>query len=145
MRMPFVRHATRAIMLVALLAGPAVAQRNVCRAASDDSEYLLTTIKQYALAIEPQWIETRDSLRIPGVSSADSVVLITKESTCKAANAAYRAAATGARQTLTGRVFVVRVGSHYVVHDPGYLFRIGGHGAHMVFDSRWALRRTFIP
>jgi hypothetical protein len=146
MRMRFVISTVRAAAFLALLATPVLAQTTVCRAASDDSENMMTTVKQYALATDPSWVAARDSLRIPGVSSATSVVLITKENTCKTANTAYQAAATGATQTLSGRVFVVQVGTSYAVYDPGYRFKLGsGQGSYMVFDSHWALKRKFVP
>jgi hypothetical protein len=140
-----------ALVAVALFVTPglrvASAQTTtVCRAAGDDSENMMTIVKQYALATDSTWKATRDSLRIPAVSSASSVVLITKENTCKSASSAYQSAVAGARQTLSGRVYVVQVGTSYVVWDPAYVYNVASPmGAYAVFDSRWGLKRIFVP
>ena len=116
----------------------------VCRAASDSSVDMVQMVKNYALATDSTTKATRDSLRIPAVSAASSVVLITKEVTCKSANTAYQRVATGARQTLSGRVYVVQVGTRYVVWDPAYSFNAAYPlWIYMVFDSRWVLLSLF--
>lgn len=137
----------RRVLVIACLAAPvASAQTTVCRAATDESGYMLNVVRLYALTTEPVGQAARDSLRIPAVSSASAVVLITKEATCKSANTAYQAAATGARQTLSGRVYVVQVGTAYVVWDPDYVYNVASPSPqYMVFDSRWAFKSTFMP
>ena len=101
-------------------------------------------VKQYALATEPTRTAPRDSLGIPAVASASDVQLVTKEATCKSANTAYQAAATGARQTLSGRVFVLQVGAVFVVWDPAYRFDTShDKDVFMVFTSPWVLKSKF--
>lgn len=115
-----------------------------CRAADDSSSYLTEMIKQYALAVDSEWVAARDGLGIPGVASAKDIQLVTTEAICKSANAAYQAVAKGARQTLTGRVYVLRVGPAFVVWDPGYRYDpTFDKYVHMVFSPRWALQSIF--
>lgn len=129
--------------LMLLLAAPR-AEAQICRAADDSSAGMIQMVKNYALATDSATKEGRDTLRIPAVSLASDVALITKEATCKSANTAYQLVATGARQTLTGRVYVVRVGTSYVVWDPGYAFDPSyAVDIYMVFDSRWVHKSTF--
>ena len=115
-----------------------------CRAADDSSHDLTEMIRQYALAVDSEWVAARDSLGIPGVASARDIQLVTTEAICKSANAAYQAVVTGTRQTLTGRVYVLRVGTAFVVWDPGYRYDpTFDKEVYMVFSPRWALRRIF--
>lgn len=131
------------VAVLALVAAPR-AGAQVCRAADDSSAGMIQMVKNYALASDSTMRDTRDSLRIPAVALASDVVLVTKEATCKSANTAYQAVATGARQTLTGRVYVVRVGTSYVVWDPGYAYNASyPTDIYMVFDSRWVNRSIF--
>lgn len=129
-------------VLVVLVARPSEAQ--VCRAADDSSAGMIQMVKNYALATDSVTKEGRDTLRIPAVIQATDVALITKETTCKSANTAYQKVATGARTTLSGRVYVVKVGTSYVVWDPGYAFDPNQPtDIYMVFDSRWVHKSIF--
>ena len=146
MRMSNLKRSTQvSLMLVVLiLLGGAQAQAQVCRAADDSSYDMIEMVKSFALATDSSWKTARDARGIPAVASASSVVLITKSNTCKAANVAYQGVASGARQTLTGRVYVVQVGTSYVVWDPGYRFDIASPAdIYMVFDSRWVKKSIF--
>lgn len=134
--------ACTAVLLLGCVALPARAQ--VCRAADDSSFSLVEMVKSFALATDSAFKAARDSLGIPPAASSADVVLITKQTICKSANTAYQKAATGARQTLTGRVYVVQVGSSYVVWDPGYVYDPAyPTDIYMVFDSRWAKKSIF--
>lgn len=136
---------SRSLLLIALaLPGMARAQTKVCRAADDSSYYMIEVVKSFALATDSGWVAARDARGIPAVASARDVVLITKESTCKSANTAYQGAATGARQTLSGKVYVVQVGTSYVVWDPSYRYNIAYPADQfMVFDSKWVRKSLF--
>lgn len=115
-----------------------------CRAADDSSYDMTEMIKTYALAVDSEWVAARDSMGIPGVASAKDIQLITTEASCRAANAAYQAVAKGARQTLTGHVYVLRVGAVFVVWDPGYRYDpTFDNYVYMVFSPRWTLRSIF--
>ena len=138
--------ATRvSLVVVALTAFAGVrAQAQVCRAADDSSYDMIEMVKSFALATDSGWVAARDARGIPAVASASNVVLVTKENLCKSANSAYQAVATGDRQTLTGRVYVVQVGTSYVVWDPGYRYNIASPAdIFMVFDSRWVKKSIF--
>ena len=115
-----------------------------CRAADDSSYDMTEMIKQYALAVDSEWVAARDRLGIPGVALAKDIQLVTTEASCKSANAAYQAVAKGARQTLTGRVYVLRVRTVFVVWDPGYRYDPSfDKYVYMVFSPRWTLRSIF--
>jgi hypothetical protein len=127
-----------------LLVSARPAQAQICRAADDSSYDMIEVVKSYALASDSVGRAVRDSLRIPAVASATNIVLISKEVTCKSANTAYQLAATGARQTLSGRVYVVQVGTRYVVWDPSYRYDTGQpKDVFMVFDSKWVKQSLF--
>jgi hypothetical protein len=136
-------------VVLACLLGAGVANRlsaqNVCRAADDSSFDMIEMIKTYALATDSVGKATADSLGIPAVASAANIQLITKESTCRSAKAAYQAAATGQTQTLSGRVYVVQVGSDFVVWDPAYRYSTTGaiFDVYMSFTSRWVKKSIF--
>jgi hypothetical protein len=122
----------------------AAANAQTCRAADDSSADMIAMIKSYALATDSIGKATADSLGIPAVTSASNIQLITKEATCKSANTAYQAGATGARQTLSGRVYVVQVGSSYVVWDPQYRYSTSvDHWVYMTFGSKWVKHSVF--
>ena len=130
------------ILMIAL--GSVRAQAQVCRAADDSSYDMIEMVKRYALATDSIGQATRDSLRIPAVASASNVVLVTNENTCRSVNAAYQNVASGARQALSGRVYVVQVGTSYVVWDPSYRYDpADAFDVFIVFDSRWAKKSIF--
>jgi len=105
---------------------------------------MIEMVRSFALATDSGWVAARDARGIPAVTSASNVVLVTSENTCKSANTAYQTVATGDRQTLTGRVYVVRVGTSYVVWDPGYRYNAASPAdIYMVFDSRWVKKSMF--
>ena len=133
------------LLAISLTLAPRAAAQ--CRAASDTSADFVATIKDYALPTDSVGRAFRDSLRLNVITSASSVTFITKAATCGSANTAYQAATSVARQTLSGKVYVVQVGKDYVVWDPAYLSNPSSptsYGRAMVFDSRWQLKRTFV-
>jgi hypothetical protein len=120
------------------------AQAQVCRPADDSSFDMIEMIKSYAIPSNSRYAAARDSLRIPAVSSPGSITLVTKEVTCKSANTAYQKVATGARETLSGRVYVVQVGTSFVVWDPAYRYNANSPAeTYMVFDSKWIKQSIF--
>ena len=129
----------RCIVLIVLgLLSPGLASAQNCRAADDSSYDMIELVKSYAMASDSIGRATRDSLRIPAVASASSIALVTKQTTCKSANTAYQSVATGDRQTLSGQVFVVQVGTVYVVWDPSYrTISAQPQDVNIVFDSKW--------
>ena len=130
-------------LLFVILATPKASAQ--CRAADDSSYNMVERVKKYSLVTsDTTYNSTRIALALPAITSASQIALVTKASTCKSANTAYQAAATGARQTLTGRVYVVHVGTSYVVWDPWYQFNTAVPAdIYMVFDSQWVKRSIF--
>jgi len=134
-------------LIIALVAGSSAGDahaQTVCRAADDSSFDMIEMIKTYALATDSVGTAAADSLGIPAVASASAIQLITKESICRSANAAYQAVASGARQTLSGRVYVVQVGTAFVVWDPRYRYRTSADfDVYMVFTAKWVKKSIF--
>jgi hypothetical protein len=134
------------VLIALLMAGSsaATASAQTCRAADDSSFDMIEMIKTYALASDSIGKATADSLGIPAVASASAIQLITKEATCRSANTAYQAVATGARQTLSGRVYVVQVGAAYVVWDPQYRYSTSADlDVYVAFTSKWVKKSIF--
>jgi len=105
---------------------------------------MIEMIKTYALATDSVGRAAADSLGIPAVASASAIQLVTKGSTCVAASAAYQAAANGGRQTLSGRVYVVQVGTAFVVWDPQYRYSTSADlDVYMVFTAKWVKKSIF--
>jgi hypothetical protein len=129
--------------LLSIVATPGRAQS--CRTNSDTASYVVGKVANLAAATDSIGKAVRDSLQISAVTSASSVVLITKAATCSSANAAYQSALSGGMtSTFSGKVYVVQSGKSYVVWDPSFRWAPGGGSVYVVFDSRWAKKSTFL-
>ena len=96
---------------------------------------MLQRIARYTQPVDPVYDEYRRGYGYPLVP-ASQLALVTSESVCKKAAAAYRAATTGAGWL--GRVAVVKAGTTYTVLDPGYYFDAANKAALWVLmDSRF--------
>lgn len=109
-------------LLVGAVGGPRLASsQTVCRPADKVSASLIHELARYSAATTGGNAVVRDSLRLPYTPAAQ-VVLVTNESVCKKANAAYQADRAGKGGGLSGRVYVVAVGNTYAVLDPSYRY-----------------------
>jgi hypothetical protein len=111
--MLFVAAATRAV--------PAGAQSTTtaCRPADSRSVHYLNAMRTLATNTDAEYVATRGRLRVPNVP-ATQVAYVTDEKVCNKAVQAF-AAAAGTRSdgvVPSGQVYVVRVGTVYVVRDP---------------------------
>ena len=104
---------------LAVSARPAHTQ-TICRPADAETSTLKLDIGRYSAAVSGDGKVVRDSLKIPFVP-VEEITVVTQEATCKKASAALKSlfANTG-NNTLSGRVYVLQVGSAYAVVDPAY-------------------------
>ena len=86
--------------------------------------------KKLATATSGEYAETREVYRLPAVAASE-VVLVSNDSTCRVAAAAYNREVEGSNPDRA--VFVVRVGTVYIVVDPTY--HTGEFGAYMIFNA----------
>ena len=85
----------------------------------------------------------RTALQLPFVAASE-VVQLTSGPACRRASDAYKANVRAQANTLSGAVYLYRVGpTRYVVTDPTY--RYSGPTSHlfMVFDDRWRYLAAF--
>jgi hypothetical protein len=136
---------TRLIAILAILAvatGDASALP-VCRGADVESLRLIATLGRYTSDTTGGNMRVRDSLRLPALA-ASQVVLVTTESVCKKANAAYQSSVAGTGGTgLTGRVYVIKIGDRYAVLDPGYNYGESGNWTVVILDSHYNYLATY--
>jgi hypothetical protein len=126
------------LWLILLMSGVHSMQaQTVCRPADATSAALIQELGRYSSATFGGDKVMRDSLHLTA-TPASEVVLVTSESTCKKANAAYQTAVTGSGGTgLTGRVYVAKVGQVYGVLDPSYNAGEPGSWTVIIVDSRF--------
>jgi hypothetical protein len=113
----------------------------VCRAPDETAERIRLRLARYALANHPDDKAVRDSLRLP---QSAQISIITSESVCKKANAAYQAVLAGTGHGFSGQVYVIQVGTTYAVFDPVYHWGPDpGYLRIVIFDSRWRRLSSF--
>jgi hypothetical protein len=105
------------VTLGAAAACPATAQ-SVCLAADSLGAAMLEQISLVASSNDPQMATSRQHMQLPQVA-ATQVVFVTDTRVCSRARDAYTAAIrrTDGVQP-SGRVYVLKVGTVYVVNDP---------------------------
>jgi hypothetical protein len=112
--------------------------RSACRTADRRSAGIIERLITYVTATSGDDATSRDALRLPR-ATADDVQLVTSETVCAAAVAAYNRDRRDEGSGLSGRVYVVRIGPVYIVHDPEYDYNpsLPGGLVVIVFDSNW--------
>ena len=126
-------------LLAATLPGGRVAgAQSACHSADQRSTGLIEQLVTYVTAIGGDDATSREALRLPK-AAADEVRLVTDESVCAAAAEAYNRDRRNEGSGLSGRVYVIRIQSVYVVHDPEYDYNpaLPGGLVVIVFDSSW--------
>ena len=132
---------TATLVLLSSALVPIRADAAVCRAADSVSADQIFSLRRYAGATTGGNRVVRVSLHLPFTTSLS---LITSESVCKKANAAYQAVRAGRGSGLSGRVYVVQVGTVYAVLDPEYQWgTVPGVWTVIIFDSRWRKLSTY--
>ena len=125
------------VVSLMLAAKPGWAQ-SACRGTDQRSADMIEQVRWYVTATGGDDAVSRGSLRLP-VAAANEVELVTSDSLCAVAAAAYSADRQGIGSGLSGRVYVVKVKNTYVVHDPQYVPNSAHPGGLIciVFDSNW--------
>ncbi len=100
-------------------------------------------LRGWATAASGPYAENRTILKLPQ-ATATQVSLVTSESICKKARDAYQAFFAGqGGSAFSGRVYVVKVGTAYVVVDPAHHYGDSRTYTSAVFDSRYRHLSTF--
>jgi hypothetical protein len=110
--------------------------QSACRAADTRSADLIEQITAYVTATSGDDAVSRDSLHLPTAAATD-VQLVTSDSVCALAAAAYNVDRQGSGTGLSGRVYVIKIQSTCVVHDPEYVYDPAHPGGlvMIVFDA----------
>ena len=130
---------------VSLLLVSSQVYAQACRPLDDNGHDFVESVKYFALPTDSAGRAFRDQLGLSVITSPASVVFVAKETTCNTARAAYQKDITVSRQTLSSSVYVVQVGKSFVVWDPSYRYTPESSGTVMVFDSRWVLKKSYMP
>lgn len=127
---------------VSLAAVPVSAQQaSKCAPPDDVSRYMLNKLKSLMQATSGSRALSRERARIPVVDTA-TITLVTDKTTCSKAEQAYTTALSGNTSTPSGKVHVVRVGTVFVVVDPGR--KGGGYYAELVMDNRFRVLARYL-
>jgi hypothetical protein len=131
------RCAIGCMALLGAFAGPrVVAAQSACRSADSISVDLLEAVTRYATAISGDDAGVRQAVNLPNVA-ANQIALVQSDSLCAVASAAYQTGRRGTGQGYSGRVYVVKVGTYYVVLDPAYYLTTPGVYIVDVFSPQW--------
>jgi hypothetical protein len=114
-----------------------------CQSGGDEAAALLSYGKELATNTDSIYVATRQRYHITATDSSN-VELVTSDSVCALAGDAYNAHLSVAHQSANRAVYVVRIGSVYIVTDPSFL-PAGVHGLvpNMIFDANFALLAQF--
>ncbi|HYC50521.1 MAG TPA: hypothetical protein VEB19_05355 [Gemmatimonadaceae bacterium] len=130
--------------LALLLVEGRLEAQTACRAADDRSAAMVLALKRLMTSVDTAVVATRLSLSLPTVDQ-DSVYLIANESVCAQMAAVYGAAISVPRPdnaTPSGRVYVAKVGSVYVVMDPAV--QKGEWQVKMVINSSGSILARYV-
>lgn len=103
-----------------------------CRAADSTSTFMLNAVRHMMTSSDSHIVSERQTLQLPLIP-ADSVVLVTDQSVCSEMATAY-SGALSPNKTPSGQVYVVRVGTVYVVRDPAIV--TGEYVTEMVISNQ---------
>jgi hypothetical protein len=125
------------------LQGAAAQEAGRCRISGSEADVLLGIGKRLAADPDSAYSIRRQRYHIPATDSSN-VSLVTTDSVCALAGNAYNANLDSVYQVMNRSVYVVRVGSVYIVSDPAFVEN-GGHGyiPTMVLDANFVLLATF--
>lgn len=114
-----------------------------CQIEGDEAAALLSYGKELATNTDSIYVATRQRYHITA-TDASNVALVTSDSVCALAGDAYNAHLSVAHQSANRAVYVVRIGSVYIVADPSFL-PPGVHGLipNMIFDASFTLIAQF--
>ena len=128
-----------ALALVAV-AAPTASAQSACRPQNWLSTFMKDELTRYVTATGGDDAAVRDSLHLP-TATANDVQLVTNDSLCAVASAAYAVDRQGIGAGLSGQVHLVRINNVYVVLDPEFDNQpIAGRpkaSVTIVFNSNW--------
>lgn len=97
-----------------------------CRVSGDEADVLLGASKRLAANTDSVSALRRQRYHIPATDSIN-VTLVTADSVCALAGDAYNANLDSAFQVVNRAVYVVKIGTVYMVCDPSFV-ETGSHG-----------------
>ena len=100
---------------------------------------MLNAVKHMMTSADSHLASERRTVHLPLIP-ADSVVLVTDNSVCARMATAYSGALSPNKKP-SGRVYVIRVGTVYVVRDPAIV--MGEYGLEMVITTEGAVLARF--
>ena len=104
---------------------------------------MITQLARFSSTTDRHDAVVRDSLRLPSVP-ANQVQLVTTESVCKKANAAYQASNSSYGTGFSGKVYVVQIGTVYAVMDPAFIISAQRPiFTTLILDSRYGVLSVF--
>jgi hypothetical protein len=104
-----------------------------CRGADSTSTFMLNATRNLVSSTLPQLIRERQSLHLPAVSP-ETVVLVADTMRCSQMATAYAGVLAASSGKPSGRVYVLQVGTVYVVRDPAIV--AGEFAVEMVIDDQ---------
>jgi hypothetical protein len=113
-----------------------------CLTGGDEAASLLGYGEALATLTDSIYAVHRQRYHIP-MTDSSNVELVTSDSVCALAGDAFNAHLTSAHQRANRPVYVVRIGTVYIVSDPS-LAVPGGLTPNMVFDADFALLAQFV-
>jgi hypothetical protein len=94
--------------------------QSVCRTADANTALLISFLGRYSSATAGDDPASRDLLKLPS-APVSQLSVVTQDATCRKAKATYEAVATAEGGTgLSGRVYVIKIGTVFAVVDPSY-------------------------
>ncbi|MEO7042992.1 MAG: hypothetical protein ABI035_12080 [Gemmatimonadaceae bacterium] len=114
-----------------------------CLTGGDEAPALHGYGEALATLTDSIYAVTRQRYHIP-MTDSSNVELVTSDSVCALAGDAFNAHLTSAQQRVNRPVYVVRVGTVYIVSDPSLAAPLSGLTPNMVFDSDFALLAQFV-
>jgi len=119
--MPRLVYAFLVTLFVASLGNArSISGQSICRPADANSATLIAYLGRFSSATSGGDSASRVALKLP-VVPADQLALVTQEATCRKGLTAFEdAVAAQGGSGLSGRVYVVKIGTVYAVLDPDY-------------------------
>ena len=115
------------LLLTGLVPGSVAAQAtSACRPADATSARILTWLTDVVTGTSPALVQRRTIMGLPQVATSQ-ISYVTDKNVCSKAvttynsNVGYQAGTPGTSEALSGRLYVVKVGTAYVGNDPAIL------------------------
>jgi hypothetical protein len=143
--MPRVLATAVAIFAIGFGPSPAVGQASACRPADAVSDRIIRWVTHVVTGTDDASTQQRNQMALPQVS-ASQISYVTDKTVCSKvlspynANSTMQEAATGAPVLPSGQVYVVKVGTVYVVNDP--VKTAGEFTIYVTLDAKYKVLAT---